>query len=367
MDYYEVLGVSKNASREEIKKAYKKLAKKYHPDLNKEADAEKKFKEINEAAAVLGDDQKRAQYDTLGHQNFKDASRGAGGFNSGGFDFGNMGGFNFEDIFESFFGGGGRSRSRATRGADLEAVVELDLDDVNHGVSKKITVDRTQKCSSCHGKGGYDFKACSTCRGSGRVTIQRQTPFGIFQSTKTCTSCKGQGEIPSRTCNDCRGRGLIHKQSTLKVDIPAGIHNGTALRLSGEGDSGDIPGDLFVHVNVKEHELFQRDDSDIVLEAPISFIQASVGGSINVPTLNGRAELKIPSGTESETVFRMRGKGLPKIDGFGRGDQFVKVRVVVPKKLSKKQEKLLKEFSETLGDDAHPEEGFFKKFKKLMS
>lgn len=361
-DYYKILGVDSTASKEEIKKAYKTLAKKYHPDLNKEPDAEKKFKELNEAASVLGDEQKRRQYDQLGPQGFERASNGGMGGSQGfgGFDFSGMGGgFDFGDIFDQFFGGN-YSRNHS-RGRDIEINLEITLDEINTGVNKKINFERKSKCDACNGKGGEDFDTCTGCRGRGKVVEQRQTPFGIFQSTRTCRQCNGLGQIPTKTCRKCQGKKVVDETVSIEVNVPAGIDEGTALRLSGEGEGADIPGDLFVHLSMKKHPVFERENADIILEAPISFIQATLGGTIDIPTLQGKAELKIPKGTESETIFRMKNKGLPKINGFGRGDQYVKTKIIVPQKLSKEQDKLIRQLEKTL--DKNPQKSLFEKIK----
>ncbi len=350
-DYYKILGVEKNASREEIKKAYKKLAKQYHPDISKEEGAAEKFKEVNEAASVLGSDEKRKQYDQFGSEFVnRGGFGGAGGFN--GFDSDSFRdfSFNFDDIFENFFGGGlggfGR-RSRSTpRGSDLRFDMEITLEQAAEGFSKTVKFTKNSNCDECEGRGGFDFKTCSTCNGTGRVTRQSRTPFGIFQSTTTCPDCNGRGERPGKTCKKCYGEGIIDQEKELEVDIPAGIDEGSQLRIKGEGEAvkGGTPGDLYLFIHIKQHKYFKRKGEDIFLDARISFTEAALGTEIEIPTIEGNASLKIPSGTQPGTVMRMKNKGMPRIHSHGRGDQLVKIIVEIPKKLSKKQKSALEEF-----------------------
>ncbi len=358
-DYYKTLGVEKSATKEQIKKAYKKLVMKYHPDRapeEKKKDFEEKFKEINEAASVLGDEKKRAQYDQFGSAAF---SGGAGGAGFQGFDFSDiMSQFNFgnfggggEDIFDQLFGGGGRSRrgARLRRGANLLSEVDLTLEEVANGVKKEIKVNKLEHCGDCKGKGGKDFQSCSHCSGSGYVKRTQRTPFGIFQQTGPCPYCHAKGEVANTSCKTCHGEGLERKKKTIEVAIPAGVESGMRLRLSGEGAAGPDGGpygDLFVEVHVREHEHFTRNEADLHITVPISFTQAVLGDSIEVPTIHGKAKLKIPKGTDSETIFRMRGQGLPKLRASSKGDQMVKVRIQVPKKTTKKQKELLEKLKE---------------------
>ncbi len=366
-DYYKTLGVSKDASKEDIKKAYKKLAKKYHPDLNKDnPEAEKKFKEINEAASVLTDDQKRSQYDQFGSAG---PQFGNGGF-GGGFEGFQGGDFDFNDIFSSFFGGGGRSpRRRGPRpGDDLRYDIEITLEDVAKGLEKKVKIKKTDKCSYCDGKGGTGVKTCSTCHGRGSVMQQRRTPFGIFQTQTTCPTCHGRGEIIENKCSHCHGTGQELKEKTIKISVPKGVSDGTRLRLSGEGEAGEAgapSGDLYVFIHVKEHDLFERDGSDLYIEVPITFSQAALGAKIKVPTILGKAELKIPAGTQPETLLRMKGKGLSNLRYSGSGDQYVKITIDVPTKLTKKQKDLLKEFDESL-KGKKPHEKLLDKLKEVF-
>ncbi|MBU0666827.1 MAG: molecular chaperone DnaJ [Nanoarchaeota archaeon] len=368
-DYYKILDVNKNASKEEIKKAYKKLAKKYHPDLNKDdPDAETKFKEINEAAAVLGDDQKRQQYDQFGPESFKHQGSGAGGFS--GFDFSDFGfdQFDFGDIFDTFFGGGGQRRSRSShhrkRGNDLLTELEITLEEAAFGTTKKINIRKKDTCPDCEGKGGTNITTCDECDGSGRITEAQRTPFGIFQTTRTCRTCGGNGQTFKNICDTCSGAGIVNKEKKISVDIPEGVEDGSRLRLGGEGEAGyraGGSGDLFVVVHVKPHEIFERQENNTYLEIPISFIQAVFGDEIDVPTLKGKATIKIPASTQTNTVFKMRGKGIPYLHSYGAGDQLVKVIVQTPEKLSKKQKELLKKFADESGEDVKPQKNLFKK------
>jgi molecular chaperone DnaJ len=359
-DYYKTLDVEKGASKEQIKKAYKKLAKKYHPDINKAEDAEAKFKEINEAVSVLGDDSKKQQYDQFGSDYFKQAGGGSGFSNfSQGF-----GGFSdFGDIFDQFFGGQGRrqSRRRVYKGNDLLAQVEITLEQAAFGTKKTINLNKQEKCDACNGEGGTGIKVCSTCHGTGQVTSVRRTPFGMFQTTGSCSECGGEGKTIENMCSVCNGRGTVKKKKTLEIKIPAGIENGSRLRLQGEGDAAPkdgIPGDLYLEVYVKEHKYFKRRDYDIILEVPITYTQAVLGDKIEVPTLHGKTLLKIPSGTQPGTIFKMRDKGIQHLHGHFYGDQLVKIIVEVPKKFSGKYKKLIKELSSI---EDKPQQSFLKK------
>ncbi|MBR9676392.1 molecular chaperone DnaJ [Candidatus Woesearchaeota archaeon] len=377
-DFYELLGVKKDASKEEIKKAYKKLAKKYHPDLNKEdPGSSDKFKEINEAASVLGDDKKRAQYDRFGTAGdaFQGGFGGAGGFDFSDFATGGGGGFDFGDIFDTFFGSGG-SRSRRTRksgpihGDDLQYNMEITLDDAYNGAEKEIRYNHLETCDKCDGFGAEnkdDIVTCSQCQGSESVTYAQRTPFGIFQTTRTCPVCKGEGKTIKKLCSKCHGDGRVEGYKKIKVKIPAGIENTQSLRVSKEGEAGlrgGIPGDLYVVVHIKPHKVFERHGSDLYVEIPISITQASLGADIEVPTMNGKTTLRIPSGTQSETVFRIKEKGFKTLHHRGsRGNELVRVKVEVPSKLSSKQKSLLEEFEKLEGN---PQKNFFDKIKKLF-
>ncbi|EHL32863.1 molecular chaperone DnaJ [Legionella drancourtii] len=347
-DYYELLEVNRTASDAEIKKAYRKLAMKYHPDRNPDdSSAEEKFKEIQNAYSILSDQQKRAAYDQYGHAGVDPSMRGGPG--GGGF-----GGFGdvFEDIFENIFSGGrGAGRqSRGQRGADLQFNVTLTLEEAALGKEVEITVPRQGICTICSGSGakpGTHPKNCETCNGMGQVRIQQ----GFFSIQQTCPSCHGEGKIITDPCSGCHGQGRIRESKKLTVKIPAGVDNGDRVRLSGEGEAGmhgGGPGDLYVQINVKKHAIFERDDNDLHCEVPISFITAAMGGSIEVPTLEGRVTLKIPDETQTGKVFRLRGKGMKSVRGHGQGDLLCKVVVETPVNLSREQKDLLTKLHESL-------------------
>jgi molecular chaperone DnaJ len=367
-DYYKILGVEKGASKEDIKRAYKKLAKKYHPDLNKESDATERFKEINEAAEVLADDSKRSQYDQYGDADaFKQAS-GFQGFDPRDFGFSNMGDFggDFGDIFDMFFGRGFSGRGgRNSRGSDLRLDIQISLEEVASGVEKTVSLERLEKCDRCDGTGatsGSDIVTCQTCGGSGRVVMTKRTPFGMFQTTATCSTCNGEGRVVKSPCPICGGKGRKNNRAKIKINIPAGVDDGMRLRVSGEGEAGvrGAPqGDLYVLIHVKEHDVFTRQEDDLYVEVPISFSQAALGDVIEVPTIEGKASLRIPSGTQSHTIFRIRGKGIPHVQASGRGDEQVRIIVQVPEKLTKKQTDLIKELQKESGET--PSQNFLKK------
>lgn len=353
-DYYEILGVKKDATKAEIKKAYKKLAKKYHPDINKGSDAADKFKKINEAAAVLGDDQKRQQYDQYG-KTADQFGNGFQGFDFSDFGFGSGNDFDFGDIFDTFFGGGAspfgrRRRSGPQRGASLRYDLEISLEEASTGITKEIVVPRLERCEKCNGSGAKsqsDIVSCPECNGAGVVRRAQRTPFGMFSTTANCAKCKGKGQYIKHECSACDGTGVVRKTRNIKVKIPAGAQSGTNLRIVGEGEAGEKgapSGDLYVMVHVKDHEIFERHGDDIYIKIHLPFTIASLGGEIEVPTLKGKAKLKIPAGTQSNTTFRMRDKGIPYLQSLGSGDQNVEVIISVPKKLNKKQKDLLKQF-----------------------
>ncbi|MBT6518685.1 molecular chaperone DnaJ [Candidatus Woesearchaeota archaeon] len=367
-DYYDILGVSKNATREEIKKAYKQLAKKFHPDINKESGASDKFKEVNEAASVLGDPKKREHYDQFGSADPRGFQGG-----SGGFDFSDMGAeFDLGDLFGGIFGGG-RRRTGPRRGADLRYDIELELEEAVNGAEKYIVIPRMEKCSACDGKGAKnasDIVTCDSCGGRGRVQQVKRTPFGSMAFESTCGACRGEGKQIKNPCDVCDGSGRVRQNRKIKVDIPAGVDDGMSLRVSGEGEAGEKggpTGDLYVVMNLKPHKIFERKRTDLHMEMPISFIAATIGGSISVPTINGKAKLKIPSGTQSNTLFKMKGNGVPFLNQDFSGDQFVKVVVFTPSKLTKKQKEKLNAFGKEMGDKIKPTKSFFDKLKETFS
>ena len=349
-DYYEVLGVSKGVSDDELKKAYRKVAKKYHPDLHPDdKQAEEKFKEVNEAYAVLSDSEKRSRYDQFGHAGV-DPNFGGGGGGFDGFDFGDI----FGDIFGGGFGGfgGGSRRNGPVRGADVRQVIDITFEEAAFGVSKKLSVTKQETCSTCSGSGtkpGTSATTCPKCNGTGQVRTQVRTPLGYMTNVGTCSECGGKGKIIKEPCRDCRGTGRVRKNSVIEIDIPAGIDNGQTIQIGGKGEPGTrggAPGDLLVTVRVKPHPLFTREGNSIFIDMPITFVQAALGATVKVPTLDGAVEYDIPEGTQSETVFKLRGKGIPYLRSKARGDQYVRVRVEVPSNLSSKQKELLREFEE---------------------
>src|SRR5574344_1784931 len=348
-DYYEVLGVSKTANADELKKAYRKLALKYHPDRNKgNAEAEEKFKEVNEAYSVLSDETKRAQYDQLGPDAFEQAQQGGGpGGNPFGGGFGGFSGSGMEDIFDMFFGGqggrGGRSANAGPqRGADLRFDLEITFEEAAFGIEKEINLYRDETCDHCHGNGaepGSKVETCPECHGSGYVRFTQNTMFGQMVNERPCSKCHGEGKIVSEPCKECRGKGTMKKNKHLKVKIPAGVDNGSRLRVAGEGEAGakgGPSGDLYVFLYVKPHKFFERDGTTVLCEVPINIVQATLGAEIKVPTLDGQVVMKIPEGTQPGKVLRLKGKGIPSLRGGMRGDQLVRVKVVVPTKLSEK-------------------------------
>lgn len=352
-DYYEVLGLEKTASKDEIKKAYRKLSKKYHPDLNKEPGAEEKFKEIAEAYEVLSDDQKRARYDQFGHQ---DPNQGFGGFSG----FGSTEGFGgFEDIFSSFFGGGSRTRrdpNAPRKGDDLQYRMTISFEEAVFGKEKEIEIPREETCDTCHGTGakpGTSKETCPYCNGTGQISETVNTPFGQIVNRRTCSHCQGTGQIIKEKCSTCHGSGTVKKRKKIKVNIPAGVDDGQQLRVSGQGEAGvngGPAGDLYIVFHVRASDKFERDGDDIYLELPITFAQAALGDEIEVPTIYGKVKMKIPAGTQSGDRFRLKDKGVKNVHGYGNGDQHVIVKIKTPKKLTEKQKELLREFASISGD-----------------
>lgn len=361
-DYYEVLGVSKGASDDEIKKAYRKLAKQYHPDLNPgDKTAEAKFKEANEAYEVLSDSDKKARYDQYGHAGV-DPNFGAGGFGGG---FGDFGGFgDLGDILGSMFGGGfggfggfggGRQNPNAPRkGATIQANLTISFEEAAKGCKKKVNITKVEKCDECGGSGcakGSSPVTCTTCGGRGQVNVQQRTPFGVMSTTKQCTACGGKGKTIPNPCQKCRGSGAVAKPQTVEIDVPAGIDDRQALNVRGGGNpgvNGGPTGDLRVNINVRPHPFFERDGFNVWCEVAVTYAQAALGDTLYIPTLDGKVKYELPSGTQPGEIFRFKGRGINQLNGRGKGDQFVKIVVEVPKNLSNKQKDLLKEFDNTL-------------------
>ena len=379
-DYYEVLGVSKGASDDEIKKAYRKLAKKYHPDMNPgDKEAEAKFKEVNEAYSILSDSEKRARYDQFGHAGV-DPNYGAGG-PGGGFGGFDMGDIDLGDIFGSFFGGGfggfgGSSSGRRNgpqKGESLRASLTITFEEAAFGCEKEINLNRTEECEACHGSGaepGTTAETCPDCRGTGVVRVQQRTGGFAFSSTAPCSRCRGTGKIIHTPCKACGGSGSVKKSKRVTVSIPAGIDDGQAISLRGQGNAGKNggpAGDLIVAVHVKPHPQFHRDGTTVLYEQPVTFYQAVMGAELEIPTIDGKVKYNLPAGTQTGTTFRLRGKGIPELRGRGRGDQYVTVQVQVPTSLNGEQKETLRAFAEAMGEDV-PEEsglkGFFDKHKK---
>lgn len=379
-DYYDVLGVAKGASDDEIKKAHRKLAKKYHPDLNRDnPEAAEKFKELNEAYEVLSDKDKRARYDQFGFAGV-DPNYGAGqggGFGGfgGGFDMGDLG-----DIFGSFFGGGfGGSSSRSRRnapqrGETIQQRIMLSFEEAAFGCEKEITINRTERCEECDGTGaekGSSVETCSNCHGSGVVTQTQRTPLGMFQSQGACPNCRGTGKIIRKPCKKCSGTGKTRNSRTLKVKIPAGIDDGQSIQLRGQGNAGSNggpSGDVIVTIGIRPHPIFTRDGNNVICEIPISFPQAALGDTLQVPTIDGKVEYTIPEGTQTGTVFRLRGKGIQNVNGRGaRGDQYVRVNIEVPTRLTEHQKKLLRDFeSSTTDENQAQRKSFWDKVKDVL-
>jgi len=365
-DYYEVLGISRTATDDEIKKAYRKLALRYHPDKNPEnrPEAEERFKELVEAYQVLCDAERRGLYDRFGHAAFEQG--GLGGFDVGA---------GFEDIigdlFGDFFGTGrGRGgRSRARRGQDLRYTLEISFEEAAFGCEKTVAIPRLAACETCRGQGakpGTAPRTCPQCRGSGQVRFQQ----GFFAIAKTCGHCNGQGTIIPNPCEACGGAGVERRTYQLSIKIPAGVDSGSRLKLRGEGEAGPnggAPGDLYVLLHVREHPLFVREGHDVVCEVPLSFTQAALGGEVDVPTLGGPAKVKIPAGTQSGQIFRLKGQGVAEINGYGRGDQIVRIIVETPRRLSPRQRALLEEFARLAGEEVHPlAKSFLDKVKSML-
>ncbi len=374
-DYYEVLGVDKSATEADLKKAYRTLAKKYHPDMNpNDKDAEQKFKEVNEAYGILSDPDKRQKYDQYGHAAFDPASGGAG-FDASGFD--------FSDIFSSFFGGGGgfggfggfgggaSQRNRAVHGEDVFARIDISFEDAAFGCKRDVTFNRIEKCPDCSGSGaekGTNAETCPDCHGTGQVMVRQNTAFGMMQSSRPCSNCRGSGKIIKNPCKNCRGRGYIKITKTLTVTIPEGIDNGQRLAVRGEGDcgrNGGTAGDLIVEVRVRSHRFFEREGNNIYCDIPITFTQAALGAEIDVPTLDGTTKYTIPEGTQTGTSFTLSGKGVTDLNTRRKGSLIFTVIVEVPKGLNSKQKELLTEFAKSCGESNNAKSTSF--FKKLFN
>lgn len=353
-DFYELLGLEKGASEDEIKKAFRKQALKYHPDRNPgDKEAEEKFKELNEAYQVLSDPQKKAQYDQYGTTDFN-----GGGF-EGGFDFSGFGGFG--DIFDSFFGGGfsgggGRRRNGPEKGSDLEYTLSLTFEEAVFGCEKQINITRNESCEKCSGTGanhGSHPKTCDKCGGTGQVRVQRNTPLGNFVSMSTCDKCSGKGTIITDPCTECKGKGKVRKQRKIKINVPAGVDTGNIMPMRGQGEHGNNggpAGDLYVNIRVASHPTFKRKGFDIYIDTHISFAKATLGTELKVPTVDGDVKYEVPEGTQPGTVFRLKGKGVPRVNSHGRGDQYVNVVVDIPKNLNQKQKEALLAYMEASGE-----------------
>ena len=372
-DFYEVLGVKKGASEDELKKAYRKLAKENHPDLHPgDKECEARFKEINEAYEVLSDPDKRAKYDQFGHAAF-DPSQGFGGGGFGGFE--GFGGFGdiFSDIFGGGFGfggGGGRNPNAPRKGDNLRATVNIKFEEAAFGVKKEVFVAKIEQCPDCKGTGcaeGTTAEVCPDCKGTGTVMSTKRTPFGMVQSSEQCPKCKGRGKIIHSPCKTCRGMGSVRRQHKVTVSVPAGIDDGQTISLRGQGNAGlngGPAGDLLITVLVQPHARFERDGASILLDQEVSFAQAALGAEVEVPTLDGKVKLNIPEGTQTGTTFRLKGKGIPFLRSGGRGDQFVTVKVTVPRNLTSAQKETLRGFASSMGETIEPKNGMFGKRKK---
>lgn len=367
-DYYKILGVEKGASDDDIKKAYRKLSKKYHPDVNKEKEAEGKFKEINEAYQVLSDKQKRGAYDQFGHAGAQNFGAGAQGFDFSGFDFGGAGGGGFGDIFETFFGGSGFGRSGSRRnprspgrGADLEIQINITFEEAAFGVERELGLTKAVKCDHCNGNGaepGTKIKKCETCGGAGKVQRTQNTILGQISTSATCPDCKGAGETNEQDCTKCHGRKRVRASEDVKIKVPAGIDHGATVRVAGKGEdgiNGGPSGDLYVTVLVSPSKEFKRDGYNTISEIKISVSQAALGDEIEVNTLHGKVTMKVPAGIESGKVLRIKEKGIPKINSNQKGDHLVMIYVKIPKKLSKEEKELYLRLAELAGEKVKPQ------------
>jgi molecular chaperone DnaJ len=387
-DFYDVLGVSRDASEDEIKDAYREKAREYHPDVSDDPNAQEKFQKVKKAKEVLTDEQKRSAYDRMGHDRFEqaekqggfDGGRGGAGGRGGGNPFGGgMGGNGaggFEDLFNQFFGGGGGGGrgggNRPQQGADLRTSLSIDLEEAYSGVEREMTVTRPEECPDCDGVGhppDADVRTCPDCNGQGQTTTVQQTPFGRMQQTQACRRCGGEGELYDETCSTCGGGGQVREEATLTVEVPAGIRDGQTLRMEREGapgENGGPKGDLLIEVTVETHDEFERDGDDLHYQHALSFPQAVFGDTITIETFNGTVEFDVPEGTQSGERFRLRGKGMPRLRRRGQGDLYVTVQVVTPQELNAEQKEALKQFAEAGGDEVEVKEGFFEKIKNSL-
>jgi len=369
-DYYEVLNINKDATEQDIKRAFRQLAKKYHPDLNPDnKEAEQKFKEVNEAYEILSDPDKKVRYDRFGHEGVNGQ---AGGFSQGSGGFGDI----FEDIFDMFGGGfSGSSRKNAPRkGPDIKYRLDIEFEEAAFGVDKEVEYTRTEDCSKCSGTGaepGTNKSRCPKCNGAGEVKYAQSTPFGQFVRVGACENCNGSGEIIDKPCSKCNGSGKERKAKKISIKIPAGVDTGSVIPLRGEGEAGEKGGpygDLYFYINVKPHKVFKREGNDIFCDIPISFVQATLGAEIEFPSLEDSIKHIVPEGTQTDTVFKFKGKGIPNVRGYGRGDQYVKVVVQVPTKLDDKQKEILKQFAVESGENIYEhKKGFFDKVKDAFT
>ncbi|HBH12501.1 MAG: Chaperone protein DnaJ [Clostridiales bacterium 38_11] len=372
-DYYEILGINRDADDSEIKKAFRKQAKNYHPDLNPgDEESEKKFKEVNEAYEILSDPAKREKYDRFGHSAFENNGTGFGGGFSGAAGFDDI----FGDIFGDFFGGGATRQRRAgpKKGSDLKIRLNISFEDAAFGTTKEVKVSRMETCTHCHGEGaepGTGKETCGTCNGSGQVRSVQSTPFGQFSNVRTCPTCGGTGQIIKTPCKVCGGSGKEKKTRNIKIHIPAGVDSDSIIPLRGEGNHGDKdapPGDLYVYLNIKPHKYFRREGYDVWYEMPVSFSAAALGNTVEVPTLEGKVKYTIPEGSQTGTVFRLKNKGIPHLRGGGKGDQYVRINIEIPKKLTDKQKALLMQLANEFGEKIEPQKkGFIDKMKDAFS
>jgi molecular chaperone DnaJ len=379
-DFYDILGVSREASDEEIEQAYREAVREYHPDVSDHPDAEEKFKQAKKAKEVLTDEEKRRMYDQMGHDQFVEAEkRGAtdsgGGARAGGDPFGGGGGpfGDMQDIFDQFFGGGGgRSRDRPRQGQDLKTTLEIDLEEAYHGAEKQMDVTKPERCDECGGDGhppGADSRTCPQCDGRGQTTTVQRTPFGRMQQTTTCSRCDGEGTVYSETCSVCGGDGIVRNERTLTVEIPAGIRDGQTLRMDGEGapgEHGGPNGDLLIEISIRDHPDFERQRDDLYKSEAISFPQAVFGDTIEVETFDGTVELDVPEGTQSGEQFRLRNKGMPRLQRRGQGDLYIRVQVVTPESLNAEQREALEQFAEAGGEEVDVDQGFFEKIRDTL-